>query len=472
MSVVFGTATIAEPASSKPSAGYWGRRLAALVVLIWAASVVLGAGPGITLLIVLGYGAAILGLRYPALGLLGVGILCTLDSVTRDFHNLLAGGFLRYNTFNYWLLAVILINGPFLLRLCNIQVRLLEGFVAVLTIGLLFSSRQADGATDVLQVASAFGLLVYFYRASRDMRIWFWMAVVIGVLSAFGCFVLRLQWDSLPRLDRGGLALLPLTAICSSCLAVGVNGGWRRGYWILGLLTAINFGWVVLSTSRGGLLVATIGAVFLILQVRGNARRIACIAGAGLLGLVVLLSSAERAAYTFARMRTLFDPKESAEVRSSGRSELALAGWYMFLEHPMGVGTGEYQYARLTMRNRGSLSLLFAGQEMVAHSGWVKALAENGIPGILLLTAFVSSFAALALKYRRRSSRSLALGLLVFAVWAVAMLSYEFTQKSLWLLATGVIVVFHRDALLEMSAKDHSTCPRAITRRPGGEMVV
>jgi O-antigen ligase len=454
MSIVVGTATGQGLTASKPSADYWGPRLAALVVLIWLSSLVIGIGPGVSLLNVLGYAAAILGLRYPALGLMGVGVLCTLDSVTRDFHNLLIGGFLRYNTFNYWLLVVLLINAPFLLKLCNIQVRLLEGFLAVLTIGLLFSVRQEEGASDVLQVASAFGLLVYFYRASRDPRAWFWLAVLSGVVSAVGCFVLRLEWDSLPRLDRSGVALIPLAAICTSCLAVGVNGGWRRGHWILGLLTAVNYGWIVLSTSRGGLLVGSVGVVFLIMQVRGTARRIACVAGAGLLGLAVLLSSAERAAYTFDRMRSLFDPNEAVEVRSSGRSDLALAGWYMFLEHPMGVGTGDYQYAWLTLRHRGSLSLMFAGKEMAAHSGWVRALAENGIPGILLLGALVLSFAALGLGYRHRSRRALALGLLVFAVWAVALLSYEYTQKALWLLATGVIVFLHRDALLQAHGQD------------------
>ena len=89
---------------------------------------------------------------------------------------------------------------------------------------------------------------------------------------------------------------------------------------------------------------------------------------------------------------------------------------------------------------------------MAAHSGWIKVLAENGVPGILLLGAYVLSFTVSG--WRARNPELLRLGLMVSAVLTVAWLSTEFQNKALWLLAAGATVLL-----------EHNPASRARLRR-------
>ena len=89
-----------------PDAKTWGRRFVILAILTWAASFVIGFENALTILVLVGFAAAVVGLRSPAIGLLGIGMLATLDALTRVF--LLSGGLLRWNTLNYWLLLSLI----------------------------------------------------------------------------------------------------------------------------------------------------------------------------------------------------------------------------------------------------------------------------------------------------------------------------------------------------------------------------
>jgi heme/copper-type cytochrome/quinol oxidase subunit 3 len=81
------------------------------------------------------------------------------------------------------------------------------------------------------------------------------------------------------------------------------------------------------------------------------------------------------------------------------------------------------------------------GQEVAAHSGWMKTLAENGVMGMLVLSAYVLSFAVVGMRRGDRSQRLI--GLLTTSALAVALVSTEFQSKGLWLLAAGTTTLLH-----------------------------
>jgi O-antigen ligase len=83
------------------------------------------------------------------------------------------------------------------------------------------------------------------------------------------------------------------------------------------------------------------------------------------------------------------------------------------------------------------------GRQMAAHAGWVKVISENGVPGALLMIAFVLSFAVAG--WRRRRWRVRVLGLMVTATMAIGFLTTEFQSKSLWFLGAGAMVLLTPD---------------------------
>ena len=141
------------------------------------------------------------------------------------------------------------------------------------------------------------------------------------------------------------------------------------------------------------------------------------------------------------RFSKVFDTERSLANRTSGRSELALAAWQVFREHPLGVGSGAFPYY-WSERERGAVLAGQSGMKL-AHSAWMKVLSENGLPGFILLTFYVGSFALVALRSGNPSVRRL--GLMTTAVLATGYLAQEFVAKGLWLTAVGASVVLSRD---------------------------
>ncbi len=79
------------------------------------------------------------------------------------------------------------------------------------------------------------------------------------------------------------------------------------------------------------------------------------------------------------------------------------------------------------------LSRFKLGVGMQAHSGWIKTLSENGIPGVVLLFGFSLSYAAVG--WRLRADGVLPFCLTISLILAIAFISTEFQAKGLWLLA-------------------------------------
>ena len=128
--------------------------------------------------------------------------------------------------------------------------------------------------------------------------------------------------------------------------------------------------------------------------------------------------------------------------RTSGRSELMLGAWYIFVDHPFGVGTGGFTRAWERMTFVPGMSYFEIGEDMAAHSAWAKVLAENGIVGFLLLAGFIGSFAFVG--WKRRAAGLFLIGAFTTLVLAAAFTNTEFQSKGLWLLSAASVVILSR----------------------------
>jgi O-antigen ligase len=200
--------------------------------------------------------------------------------------------------------------------------------------------------------------------------------------------------------------------------------------------------WVFLTGSRGGTLVAAIAALYLLSAVRQTGRRTALAVLTAAVALLVAFQFSDLRDRSVMRFTRLFDPDASANSRTSGRYELAVTAWRVFLDNPLGVGSGGFPYVAGEYQEAFSLRGGPAGR--LSHSAWMKTLAENGIPGFVLLLAYVTSFAVAGWRQRRRTG-ALPLGLLVTSCIAVAYLAVEFVPKGLWFLAAAGTVLLYRD---------------------------
>jgi O-antigen ligase len=226
-----------------------------------------------------------------------------------------------------------------------------------------------------------------------------------------------------------------------------------RRQFVLALLAVINALWVFLSASRGNLLIAAVCLAFVLTGMRLR-RALGFGIVAALVSVVVLSQFTTLQERAVERLHLLTDPSESVHLRTSGRSDLAWGAWYMFRDHPFGVGTGGFLPTWLTLGAREGIAQSRGLAPRAAHSGWMKILAENGFPGILLLGAYVFSFAVSG--WRSRDPVLRRLGLMVTAVFAVAGVSMEFQAKGLWLLAAGATVLLDRGSIRRAAPSGNS----------------
>lgn len=431
-----------QSAQATSAATFWGRLFLLAISAIWAASPAIGFEGGVTALTVLGFLTAFCGLRRPVLGLYGAALLCTLDAVMRTYL-MTGGGLLRWNSFNYLLLLVTILNAHRFLRM---RARPLHWHIALL--GLLFvqlsySAQLTDGVQHIFGAASLYGLLIYWLDATRDRKVWTWCALVAGITSGLGGLAFQvLEGGAGDNINPNAYVHFPLTGTFAICLGFWASRDKPRMQLILLGLAIVNTGWVFLSASRGGLLMSLCCIFFLVKSMRNLSHRATILFVGGLMAVLVSSYFAEHGAYTIHRLKRLVDSDASMSSRTSGRSELVVGGWHAFLRNPLlGVGTGSFasEYSKISLKNNLSFK---KGKEIPAHSGWIKILAENGIFGFLLLLGFVFSFAYTG--WTRRQNRVWPIGLLVTLVFGVALISTEFQAKGLWFLAAGAIVLLYQ----------------------------
>lgn len=429
--------------------GWWGPITCMFIVLVWAVSPFVGFSAALTVLTMYGFIALVFGLSRPALGLVGVTILCVLDAPSRVY--LLTGGPLRWNTFNYCLLFIMALYLPFLIRLRDRHSLTLFAFVGLLLVDLSISRVIAEGVQHILGIITTFGILIYIVRAGYDRRMWFWVSVIAGLIGALGSLSWFYQQATLPRINENAWAMFPATALFTICLGFPSAVAMRRGQPTLMALAGVNLVWVFLSGSRGTLGIGVCCMIVMLLTMRGlRQRTVAIVCGAMLMFAAVshFGNLQDRALF---RIEKLFTTEEglsgnySLSSRTSGRSDLAIGGWYIFEEHPLGVGTGGFKIAWRDLDRHDDMGHYAQGELREAHSGWIKTLAENGVPGVLLLLAWVFSFAYGGTRTRKRVLRRLAF-LTTLAI-SVALLATEFQAKGLWYLAAGATAFLERDSL-------------------------
>ncbi len=423
---------------------YWGRVFVVLNVVCWGASFVIGFKAALALLTIVGFAAAFVGVFRPVIGLLGIGMLCTLDPLTNSL--LFGGGLLRWNTFNYWLVLVAVVFGRMLIGRSDFQNRMLQLFAILLSLEILVSLDWYRGLQDVAGVVAAFGLVVYFVRASREAAAWYWLGLVCGTTAAAGGVAFFVQQASLPHINTNAWAFLPLTALFAICLAFALAPLQRRAAGVLAVLASANYNLVFLSGSRGTLLTASGCGLFLLVLTRRMRHRWLALLSAVLVALPITMQFSDLQARALQRIHLLLDPHQSLSGRTSGRSVLLESGWNLFAEHPLGIGTGGFSVARVNLNvATGQLAGWRAQEEKAAHAGWIKILAENGLPGFLLMAAFVLSFTVAG--WRSRDRDLFMLGLLVTLSFGLGFASTEYASKGLWFLAAGAMAIFGRGSV-------------------------
>jgi hypothetical protein len=437
----------------------WGLGFAGLVTVVTVCGLAAGLKAALVLLTAAGFAAAVLGVFWPVPGLLGIGILCTIDSLTRVY--LMKGNLLRWNTFNYWLLLVMLLSLPLLMRLRDPHSRVLQALLLLLVAELSFSPDVKLGMLHVLNGGVMFGLLVYLLRGARLKAAWYWFALVNGLLSCgIGMiFYLRpgdltisdpnsIVPGALATIDANALSQSLLTAMFTIVMACAIRAGSARGVMLLGVLAVADFCWIFLSGSRSSTALAACCLLFLMAIIPGLVRRAVFMGIAGLVGLAILWQFPAFQERMLGRLEKMRGSGFSATQRSSGRWDLAVGAWNIFLQHPFGVGTGGCAREIARLEGVPGLSPKFIGQKKPSHTAWLKVLAENGIPGFVLLAGYVGSFALVGWKRRRQGL--LAVGLLAAMCLGFAFMTTEFQSKSLWILAAGAT------ALLNYPPKDHA----------------
>lgn len=446
----------------------WGQGLLVLILATWAASFFVGFKVSLLVLTSLGFGLAILGLRRQSVGLFGIGILCALDGPNGVL--LFTGEIFRYNTFNYWLIVVLLLSLPFLLRLKSPLIRVLQVFILLLVFELAITADPIRGILHIVDISVMFAILVYFASSARDEEIWYWLALVMGVLAGAGALSFYLGRTTIPYVNLNVFGFFPLTALFAICMGFpSVSKSTARQFTLAGL-AAVNFFWIFLTGSRGDLLIAVFCMLFLIFESRGLLRRLTFIIAVVVVGIGLSSLFANLQLTVMNRIGILLNSDLTFEQRTSGRSDLAVAGWNIFLENPFGIGTGGFPSAWAKLGNlEGALTFGKIGREFEAHSAWIETLAENGVPGVLLLGVYVLLFFIVGLRTSKRGGDHRALGLLVTTALGVAFISTEFQGKGLWFLAAGVTTLFYRDeidAILYPTPRTESvtsTVPRIVS---------
>lgn len=414
-----------------------GSRWVMAILVIWGAGLVIGLRASVAMLTVLGFAAAIAGLRRPRLGLIAAGVLCTLDPLMSSL--IFTGGLLRWNTVNYLLLLVALLWLPLFWRRRDGSLRLIEACAVLLALELIISPDWRQGTQDLAGLCAVFGLVVYLGRRRFSRADWYWLGVVCGILAAAGGVVFFLQRASLPVINANAWAFFPLTGLFAVCIALPCSLDRRRGPLVLTSLAGVLMVWVFLSGSRGSMLVASVCGVYVVLAAHGIGRRATLLAIAALTLLATTTQFTDLQRQSLERVRILFDSQAKLVDRTSHRSELLLGGWYIFLDNPLGVGTGGFTAVWRDMDRRDGIPAADRYRDKAVHAGWVKMLAENGLPGFALLAAFVMSFAVRGLRRPYRSMQ--ALGLLTTSVLALELISTEYQSKGLWFMAAATMAM-------------------------------
>ena len=386
----------------------WAFGAAALVLLFLAVGLVLGRSP-VPVPVVAAFGVGLLGTlalalsRYDAAVALGVLLLAVVRIEPAPSDLVFAV-----------VIAVAFVTGRLFLERVPLSVSVLvAGFLAL---NLLAATVATDSARAVAYFAitlylGVFGLWFAAYVCSvRRARLV--LLALPGRRGALGRRRLPGAPRALPRRFRvrgrapragpvqGSERLRPVSRPCRP----DPDGGDRRAAPAafrlstkLMLLSVLTVG-VVFSFSRAAWLNLAVGMLVLLVVLalrRGGGRRamtmlaVALVAGAALFGVVAATSSA-----------SFLTERAGLQDYDVQRFGTQATGLEIAATHPLGIGPGQFE----------------AVSELSAHSTYVRALAEEGVPGALLVFALM----LLTLGF---AARNVALGVDTYGIGSAALLA-------------------------------------------------
>lgn len=220
--------------------------------------------------------------------------------------------------------------------------------------------------------------------------------------------------------------VLAATAIVGVPLALSATGLWRKA--LAWACVGAAMAGVVATLSRGALLGLIVGAVVVVLFAPIRARTRIALFGAGALGVVVLLGVVLDPAWVAAKLTGIGDNRSALY-----RIYLARSAARMFVDHPLGIGPGNWATVITAYHDpRLPANLL------ESHTTIVTVLVENGPIGALALLAtwLVAAWKMAVAAVKAPGSRAeVASALGGVSVLLVQSMTYSIeTNKFLWLL--------------------------------------
>lgn len=444
---------------SRPFAGTLGTSaLAVLVVATAAALVLVGTSPLITVAAALGAVGVALAVRR-----FGVNVVPHL-LVTSCFVESLAVGPVSIGR----VLAVIAVLAALYVVVAHpggssrpdrtvllpvalfVTIQLFGGFWAADLTAWTFALGQTSLALAYLM---GFVVLVQDRRQVRRLVRTFCLAAVAAAGVGIGQAAFGLRASGLQG-DANIYALYQVAAI-PGCLgfAVLANGRRSRIWWSAATVPLLIS--VLASQSRGAFiaLVATMALTALQLTPRAHRGRILGLGTLSVAGLV----------WGLANFTARFAPERVANDRASGRLDLWLTGWHAFQHHPVtGLGAGGFQSVSVQALTtdpgvqlaRSHLLLLPGGIEI--HNIYLEALADRGLPGLLVLLWLLVVTGVRLAQNAGPSLTALPLMMTAFCLCA-AFLSVT-NSKLLWMLIAFAVVL----PRLETAPRRHLAVDRPV----------
>jgi O-antigen ligase len=197
-------------------------------------------------------------------------------------------------------------------------------------------------------------------------------------------------WRMSGRLSGGAADPNSLGLLCSLALVYGVVAfGRERGHrGLLGVLLALFVAGIFLSGSRSAFLLVLFAAGSLLVGrgIPAKLRLAVAAFGAATVLAAALLAARSGPGTLGRRLIQTFDSTQPSQQRISARPLLWTAAWRMFAADPFaGVGVGAFSW-------RLPDALAEINERLPARdnpgSGYVQALAETGLPGLLLTLWF------------------------------------------------------------------------------------
>jgi O-antigen ligase len=215
------------------------------------------------------------------------------------------------------------------------------------------------------------------------------LAVGIG-LSPYGD---RLGAAEIGEDSLGNPMSFGLPAALTLLLLMAHNGRWllaERRILLRTLLTMAMGACLLLSTSRGSWLVATVGVLAIVFLTRGSASQAWSLIALGAAAILVLASS--RGEYVGEYFERAISSDRTAAQRTTGRSHQWSAAPAIVADSPLwGYGPGSGV----------ATNIRFTGSPKAWHSLYLQAAVETGLGGLLLLAALFAALIGRGLRHLR-----------------------------------------------------------------------